>query len=77
MEEFDIQEIDYNNATNKELEEILKQTEERYKESQEIVCKHIAIMDATSKIYRDAFDVLDKRMGGRLSKKRENENKGK
>lgn len=64
------QEIDYDNATNKELEAIIKETEEKYKIAQSNVVEQYSVMSACAEIYNKAFTVLDKRLGGRLTKKR-------
>lgn len=71
MENEKILELDLENATNKELEEIIEEAEKHYNEAQKVVQEHYAIMQAASEIYSHAFAILDKRMGGRLSKKRQ------
>lgn len=71
MEKEKLLELDLENATNKELEEIIEEAEKHYNEAQRIVQEHYAIMEAASELYGYTFAILDKRLGGRLSKKRQ------
>lgn len=63
--------VNFNQMTNKELEEVIKDAEEAYKESQQIVIEHYNIMDTSAKIYKEASELLNKRTGGRWEKRQE------
>ena len=64
-------EIDYQQMTNKDLEEVIKEAEEAYKNAQAVVIEHCKIMDAVAEIYNNASELLNKRTGGRWKKQQE------